>query len=90
MLNTFDFIEIVAASPRKRDLSGARFPLETRLDGWQRYGSRSYPRYSYRVAAGYVDVAGHANLTEIVDAAIARAQEQFPNARITTHYHARD
>lgn len=92
MLNMFDFYEIVATSTRKRDLTpGLRqFPIEQRFDGWQQYGTRRFPRYTYQRVAGYVDVSAGGNTAPLVDAAIAHAQALFPNATIHARYHARD
>jgi hypothetical protein len=99
-MDQFDFVEIIATSRRKSDLKVARPTFSTtperRLDGWQSYGGRSYPRYSYRVTVAYVDVVdenGRSNsamLRARVNAAVDRAQQQFPNATIRTTYHARD
>ena len=86
-MNYYDFYAVTATSVRKRDLAGIpadRITTETR---WVNYGRRSYPRRAYVGAVTYVEATdGRA----AVDAAEAAARVRFPNATVTSAYHARD
>ncbi len=58
MENTFDFYSIHIFAPTKTTFKSAGVStknLTKELVGYERYGSKRYPRYRYKATVGFVD-----------------------------------